>query len=319
MIKWIVIFFVILILILIIFYNLANWVEDKALFHPSKKRCWKPRTQYKSVYLNVENKKDVCYNSKDKKKGCQYIHGWHFDNFEGAKTILFCHGNSGSINDRKYIIDICHKFKLNLFVFDIIAFGLSSGCSPNKFFLKENGETAFNYLHHHCGISNRQIIVWGESLGCVTASFIASKHKCGALIIFCGFSSLDDAVTYKFKGGKRTAVKFLTDLLAYRVDMLDVKDYLLDVECPVVIIHSPCDDIIPYSCSWINYHSVKHADKMHVKIKGGHSSPNIKSCQLRKIFNFCNLSLDNLSSNVEISEILENLKTFAKKHNNFMD
>ena len=92
----------------------------------------------------------------------------------------------------------------------------------------------------------------------------------------------------------------------------------MDVKCFVAIIHSVEDEMIPYKCSWINYNSIPHSNKMHIKIKGGHSSPNIKSEQLLELFNFCDLSLSNMSSDVDISEMLENLRTYAEKHNNFM-
>ena len=103
------------------------------------------------------------------------------------------------------------------------------------------------------------------------------------------------------------------------MDMIPVKEYLAKVNCPVVIIHSKDDELIPFSCSWINYHSISHKNKLHIKIKGGHASPDIKSCQLREIFEFCNLDFDNISSDVNVSEILENLQHVAKKYNNFID
>jgi len=314
--KWLLIFIIIVILLLIFVYNVINSNEDKALYYPSRKRCWKPKMSYKSVYLNVNDRKDICC-SKDRRKSQEYISGWHFNNFPGAKTVIFCHGNSGNITNRQYIIEMCHKFKMNLFVFDTRGFG-DSDSFPHKTFLKEDGEIAYEYLHYYCKIPNKGIIVWGESLGGLTASYIASKYKCGALILICSFSSLDDAITYRYDGTKKTAIKFVTDLLSYKMDMLPVKDYLKDVTCPVAIVHSPQDEMIPYACSWINYNSIKHANKLHLRIKGGHSSPHIKSYQLRDLFEFCDLSLENLSSDVDISEMMENLRTFAEKNNNFM-
>lgn len=318
MIKWVLIFFVILVLLFILFYNIVNHNEDKILFYPSHKRHWKPKKNYKEVFINVCDSSDIAYCAKDKKENCEYIHGWHFNNFKGARTVNYYHGNSGSIANRHYIVNICKKFKLNLFLFDYRGYGQSSSY-PHKVFLREDGELAFNYLHKVCKIPNKDIIIWGESIGCVGSIWTASKYKCGGLILLCSFSSLDDAISYRYKGKSRTAAKFLTGLLSYKMDMLSVKDYLKEVTCPVVIIHSDKDELIPYACSWINYHSIKHANKLHIKIKGGHASPDIKSSQLRQIFEFCDLNFDNISSDVNVSDILHNLKTVAAKYHNFID
>lgn len=317
MFEWVLFFFIFLIILILLIYNIIDHNEDKVLFYPSRRKNWKPEIEYKKVFINVKDPKDVVYFSRDRKNKCEYISGWHFDNFKNAKTIMFAHGNSGCINQRRYIIDMCHKFKLNLFVFDYRGYG-SSDSHPNKIFLREDGELAYEYLHYACKIPNSKIIIWGESIGGVAAVHTASKYNCGGLILICSFSSLDDIAIYNLKGASRTAVEYLTSLLSFKMDMIPLKSHMKDVKCPVAIIHSYQDELVPYACSWINYHSVGHKNKMHVKIRGGHASPEIKSEQLRKVFNFFDMKLDNLSSNVDISEILTDLKTFAKRHNNFM-
>jgi len=316
--EYFLIFFIIISLLFIIIYNIINRNEDKALYYPSRKMKWKPKIDYREVFINTKDSKDVIYKFKNKKKNCDYICGWHFNNFSGAKTIIFCHGNTGSIANRKYIIDICTKMKMNLFIYDTRGFGKSDN-SPNKIFLREDAESAYKYIRYYCNTPYKKIIPWGESLGGCASSWMASKFKCGALILICAFSSLDDAIKYRFEGASRAGVNFITNLLSYKIDTIPVKNYLTDVTCPVVIIHSSEDDMIPYACSWINYHSVKHSNKLHVRIKGGHASPDIKSHQLREIFEFCDLSLDDLSSDVDISGMLENLRTVAEKYNHFID
>jgi pimeloyl-ACP methyl ester carboxylesterase len=314
--RYVLLLFIILILLLIFSYNVINANEDKALYYPSRKCVWKPKTPYKSVYLNVNDPTDVCSSIQRKKSG-EYISAWHFDNFKGKPTVLFAHGTTGNVSNRKYIIDICQKFKLNLLVFDYRGYGYSDGF-PHKTFLKEDGEVVYHYLHDYCGIPGKEIIVWGESLGGVTSSYICSKYKCGGLILICAFSSLDDAITHKYEGKTKAALKIFTDILSYQMDMVPVKEYLKWVKCPVAIIHSEEDEIIPYDCSLINYDSVRHKKKLHLKIKGGHSSPDIKPDQMMKLFKFCNFGMEDVSSDIDLEEMLENLRTYAEKHHNFM-
>lgn len=317
MIKWGFIIFVVLIIIFIFIYNVIKQNEHKALFFPSHKKHWKPKIPYKNLYLNINNLNDVCHSPKEKKYNESYIHCWHFNNFKNRKTIVFFHGTSGNITNRKYIIDLCYKFKYNLFLFDYCGYGESSDF-PHKFFLRENGETVYRYLNEVEKIRNHDIIIWTESLGCITGAYIASKYDCGGLIILCGFSGLDDILNYSLEGYKQQASQLLTSLLSYKMDYLPVKDYLYKVDCPVVIIHSEKDEIVPYECANINYKNIKHKDKLFVKIKGIHSAPKIKTKQLRKVLDFIDLQHSHITSK-SMSYILRDIETFAGKHNNFID
>jgi esterase/lipase len=309
MVTWLFIFFVIVILILIVAYNVVNQNEDKALFYPSRRMKWKPKIPYNNIYINIEDYTDFCFRKEEKNKNKSYISCWHFNNFKGAKTVCFFHGTTGSISDRKYIIDLCYNFKVNLFLFDYSGYGES--CSlPHKLLLRENAEIVYKYLTKISRVSWEDLIIWSESLGCLSASYLCAKYKCGKLIILSGFSSLDDIIIYRSEGYKRIASQFFTNILSYKMDFLPVKDYLTQVKCPVVIIHSKKDELIPYDCSIINYKNVFHKNKLLVNISGGHSCPNIKTKQLRKIFSFCDIPND-LSSGT-IDTMLKNLETVAK-------
>lgn len=223
---------------------------------------------------------------------------------------------SGNITHRKYLIKMCVKFQLNVLVFDYRGYGKSDSF-PHKNFLREDGEIAYEYIHYVCKIPHKDIIIWTESLGCITGAHLCTKYECGGLIIFSGFSSLDDIINYRLEGYSRAASQFATFLLSCKMDLLSVKDCISEIKCPIVIVHSKNDEIVPFECAEINYKRIKHKDKLFVTIQGGHSCPQIKSKQLRKIFRFCSLP-DDLSSGT-INYILKDVETFAKKHNNFID
>ncbi len=318
MLQWLILLIVILVLLFIYVFNVINRNENSILFFPPKKiKKWRPKQKYDEIYLNINDNKDICYNRKDKNPKESYIHCWHFNNYDGRPQICFAHGQSGDVTNRSYIIDMCDRFQFNLFLFDYSGFGQSCG-KPKKILLRENTETAHNYLHKHCGIPNKEIILWTESLGCISGAYLCSKHEFGGLIISSGFSSLDDLLHNHLDDGyKKVGAKLLTSVLGLQMDFLPVKEYLQQVKCPVVIIHSKEDEIIPFQCAKINFESIKHKNKLFVKIQGGHSSPKIKTRQLRRIFQFCDLPDDNCTSGV-IGVMLENLETFAAKHNNFM-
>ena len=152
----------IFLVLLIVIYSSVPWAENKVLFYPSKKCHWKPDIHHRDVYINIKDEK-VYKNIRD---GCKknFINGWYFNNYPGHKTVLFCHGNSGNISHRSYIVDICMQFELNLFIFDYRGFGKSSG-EPSKYHLRRDGEAAYKYLVNKCNVNPSDLVVWGESLG----------------------------------------------------------------------------------------------------------------------------------------------------------
>ena len=313
-------FFIALFLVLlIVVYNSVPWAERKALFYPSKYHRWKPEASYDNVYIDVNNPSNV-YHKVPKKHQCNdYIHAWHFNQFPGHKSIIFCHGNSGNISHRSYIIDICRQFELNLFIFDYRGFGKSSG-EPSKKNLKKDGEAAYKYMTDCANIESGDIVVWGESLGGFVAVWIASKFSCRSLILLSTFSGLDDAINNYFDPGlKRSLAYGYSSLVSMRYDVMPSRKYIGKVKCPVAILHSKEDDIIPYKCAKINYDSVRHNSKVLIPIKGGHASPVITNEDLSNLFMFCDIPLPIYSRVCDVDEILEDIKTVAERHHNFMD
>ena len=311
-------FFIALFLVLlIVVYNSVPWAERKALFYPVRSHRWEPVSEFNDVYIDVKNPKRVYY-EEPTKKHCEYVHGWHFNQFPGHDTVMFCHGNSGNIAHRSYIIDICKKFELNLFLFDYRGYGKSSG-EPCKYNLKKDGEAVYKYLTLYCSIRSKNIIVWGESLGGFVAIWVASKYTCKCLILLSTFSGLDDALNNYFEKGLAKSLAYgYTSLVSMRYDIMPSRNYIRKVRCPVAILHSKDDDLIPYRCAKINHDSISHKNKILLTIKGGHSSPDISVENMSELFTFCDIKIP-LYSRVEVEEMLNDVKTVAERYHNFME
>lgn len=300
MIFWLLLISIILVLLVLIFISVP-WAERKALFFPSRKHHWKPDISYENVTLRADE--------------CERIHAWYFNDFPGNDTVLYCHGNSLNISDRSYIIDICHKLKLNLFIFDYRGFGKSTG-RPSKHNLRRDGEIAYHHLTKDRKIKPKKIIIWGESLGGIPAIWTASKYPCKALILLCTFSGLDDAITYYFEPGVKQSLAYTyANMASVRYDIMPNRKYIRNVKCPTVILHSKSDDIIPYECAKILYKNISHQNKRLITIKGGHSSPIIRKDQLRELFEFCDIPYKEPE---DIEDMLKNLETVAERNHNFI-
>ena len=71
----------------------------KGIFNPREAHIWTPDIKYKNISLDG-------------------IHIWHFNNFPGQPTLIYCHGTTGNISYQKHIIRLAHRLRVNLNLFD---------------------------------------------------------------------------------------------------------------------------------------------------------------------------------------------------------
>lgn len=302
---WIIVitFFLVLIVLLI---NYISWCQHNILFVPSGEIVQNPNIPHSDLFVSVHNYSNIIdiYNNPrcHLLPHLDYIHVWHFNNFENSKTILFCHGNSGNITQRTYIIDACYKLHLNLLLFDYRGYG-KSGSLPSKSNIRQDGEVAYEFLLQFC--NSNDIIVWGESLGGHVATWIASKYSCRSLILFSTFSSLDDIIIHQ------NSFNILGSILSYILDMITdlmpTKLYIQNVKCPVIIIHSKEDDVIPYQCAQILQNNVQHPNKKLITINGKHSSPVFNQDQFTQLMMFADLPLQKFKHVFNVKELIRDI------------
>ena len=286
------------VLFFLIVISIIWWFEYKILFFPSQDLNWYPEVPFKQIFLNVNA--EPIHDTEDSKPNKSLpnsifeslfpkdkISAWYF-NFSGKendKTILFCHGNNANISYQKYVIDLCSYLSCNLFLFDYRGYGQSTGI-PSPSSICADGLVAYNYLSSFC--SPEHIYVWGESLGGAAAVHIASTQQCARLICMCTFSSLDDIVISKQCVQRWIAIA-LSLVVRTICDVLPNSSKISAVKCPIVVIHSTDDEIIPHACAKKLYSSIQHNQKLFLSIRGEHSSPEITQEQMLELVRFCGL------------------------------
>jgi len=165
------------------------------------------------------------------------LSGWFIEAEKPRGVVLFCHGNAGNISHRLDSIAIFHRLGLSTFIFDYRGYGESQG-SISEEGAYQDVEAAWSYLVKIRETAPDEIIVFGRSLGGAVASHLAKNHNPKGLIIESSFTSVPDlaADLYPF-----IPVRFLL-----RIKYETVKN-LKFVNCPVLIVHSRDDDIIPFT------------------------------------------------------------------------
>ena len=223
--------------------------QDKLIYFPEKKILYTPT----SINLPYE---DIIFTTSDNIK----LYGWFIPCENSKKTILFCHGNAGNISHRLESIMIFNKLGFNVFIFDYRGYGKSTG-KPSEKGTCLDVEAAWKYITTTRNISASQIMVFGRSLGGSIATWLAYKYTPKALIIESTFTSVQDIA--------RQYYPYLPVRLLLRIKY-NTLAIINKIKCPVLIIHSYDDDIIPFK------HGQKLFDmavspKEFLEIEGSHN------------------------------------------------
>lgn len=175
-------------------------------------------------------------------------------------TVLFFHGNAGNISHRMETLDIIHKLNLSCLIFDYRGYGQSQG-SPTEKGLYKDGQAAWSWLLQKKGLQPKEIICWGRSLGGPIAARLARDKLPGGLIIESTFTSLTDM-------GQKL-YPFLPVKLISRF-RFPTQKYVQDLSCPVLLVHSTEDDLVPFVFGQKLFESAPEPKRL-LKIKGGHN------------------------------------------------
>jgi len=165
------------------------------------------------------------------------LSGWFIPCDNARGVVLFCHGNAGNISHRLDSIQIFHRLGLDVFIFDYRGYGQSEG-RPTEQGTYEDARAAWRYLIEERQVNPNEIIVFGRSLGGAVASWLAQSHTPRVLILESTFTSLPDVAA--------TLYPYLPVRLLLRFKY-DTAEYLSRVDCPVLIVHSRNDEIMPFN------------------------------------------------------------------------
>ena len=161
--------------------------------------------------------------------------------------LLVSHGNSEDIYS---IYDWATKILVNYVNVNVIMYEYTGyGANPNNYKCSEQYcyndiETVYNYMLEKLKISPKRIILFGRALGTGPSVYLASKHSVAGLILMSGFLSI-----------YRVMMNFRWTLPG---DIFSNIDRIQKVDCPVCIIHSIKDEVIPFYHAKELYKNVKN-------------------------------------------------------------
>jgi uncharacterized protein len=227
-------------------------LEPRSMYFPDKTVFATP----KAYGLGYE---DVDLMAQDGTK----IHGWFIPSLKSKgphPTLLFCHGNAGNISHRLDKVDLFYESGFDVLLFDYRGYGQSKG-KPSENGTYQDAEAAYRYLIETRKLAPRKIVLYGESLGCAVAVETALKQSAGALILESPFTSTIAMGKLVFPWlPVKWLVKFHYDNLAK----------IPHLKMPILILHSPYDEIVPFSMGKILFASAPEP-KTFAELRGGHN------------------------------------------------
>ena len=160
---------------------------------------------------------------------------WHHKKKGNYKTILFLHGNAGSLENRIHKINHFNYMDVN---FLIVAW---RGFSGNKGKPTENGlyidaKSAVKWLKNK-GVNEEDIIIYGESLGTGVGTEIAQNKNFAGIILESPFTSMVDAGADKYP---IFPIRFLLK------DKYESDKKIKNIKSPILIMHGEVDKIVPF-------------------------------------------------------------------------
>jgi len=164
------------------------------------------------------------------------ILSWYHDkNTKKNKTILFLHGNAGSLENRIHKINKFKDININFLIIAWRGFSGNEG-KPNEKGLYDDASSAVKWLKSK-GVFENDIIIYGESLGTGVAVEIAQFQSFGGIILESPFTSMIDVGKDKYP--------FLPVKIILK-DRYESNKKIKNIKIPIMIMHGKLDNIVPF-------------------------------------------------------------------------
>ena len=162
--------------------------------------------------------------------------GWfHEKDLEKFKTIIFFHGNAGTLENRIYKLNRLKDLDVNFLIIAWRGFSGNQG-KPTENNLYEDGRSAVSWIKNY-GVEDENIVLYGESLGTAVSIEIAQNNNFKGLILEAPFTSMIDAAKFHYP--------YLPVSIMLKDKYLSDKK-IKNVISPIFIMHATGDDIVPF-------------------------------------------------------------------------
>jgi len=198
--------------------------QRKLLYYPCENNYTRDEKQCEYTEVFIEVDKDIKLKSwfleKDLKKD---------------KTILYFHGNAGDLSNRVHKLNKLNKFNVNILIISWRGFSGNPG-KPTEENLYNDAKKSVAWLNE-AGVKNKNIILYGESLGTGVATELGQDNSFAGIVLESPFTSIADAAKIYYP-------YLPIDLLIK--DRYDSSKKIKNINTPILIMHGKKDDVVPF-------------------------------------------------------------------------
>jgi uncharacterized protein len=219
--KFILIIFVIYFLLLVFLY----FYQRNLLYHPNE-------NNYSGDKIAVDIEK-VKIQTAD---NIELLGWYHEKNLKDYKTLVYFHGNAGSLENRIHKLNHFQDMNINFLIIAWRGFNGNKG-KPSEIGLYVDGKSAINWLIKK-GVDEKNLILYGESLGTGVAAHLAQNKNYAGVILETPFTSMIDAA--------KNFYPYIPINLLLK-DKFENFKKVKKINAPILVMHGEIDQIVPFS------------------------------------------------------------------------
>jgi len=218
-------------LVLIIFFLyfcvlvFLYFYQQNLLYHPNE-------NNYSGDEISVDIKK-VKIPTLD---NIQLLGWYHEKNLKDYKTLIYFHGNAGSLENRIHKLNHFQDMNINFLIIAWRGFSGNQG-KPSEEGLYVDGKSAIDWVIEK-GVDEKNIILYGESLGTGVATHLAQNKNYAGIILETPFTSMIDAA--------KTFYPYIPVNLLLK-DKFENYKKVKNINIPILVMHGEEDQIVPFS------------------------------------------------------------------------
>ena len=185
---------------------------------------------------------------------------WYAKAAPGQPTLLYFHGNAGSLSSRSERIRKYKDRGRGILMMSYRGYSGGTG-SPSEDANVADAKRAYNLLVAG-GVKPEDIIIYGESLGSGVAVQVAAEKKAAGLILDAPYTSLADVAAGHYPWLPVRGMLF---------DRYESARHIRSVHVPLLIVHGERDTTIPAAMGKALYEAANVPKELKIIVGAGHA------------------------------------------------
>ena len=219
--QFILTIFVIYFLVLVFLY----FYQRNLLYHPNEHNYLEDKISVDIEKVKIQTSDNI------------ELLGWyHEKNLKDYKTLVYFHGNAGSLENRIHKLNHFQDMNINFLIIAWRGFNGNKG-KPSERGLYSDGKSTIDWLIKK-GVNEENIILYGESLGTGVATHLAQNKNYAGVILETPFTSMIDAA--------KNFYPYIPINLLLK-DKFENFKKVKNINTPILVMHGEVDQIVPFS------------------------------------------------------------------------